>query len=137
MKIQLIHRDAQVPTKGSAKAAGYDLYSVDRQIIHPGERAAISTGICLEINSGWYGRIAPRSGLAAREGLDVMAGVIDADYRGEIMVLLVNLGKLRSVIDVGDRVAQIIFEQCWSGPFDIADLRASDRGCDGFGSTGK
>lgn len=137
MKIQLIDSKAQVPSRGSALAAGYDLYSVEHHAFYPGERVAVRTGIKMEIEPGWYGRIAPRSGLAVRDGIDVMAGVIDADYRGEIIVLLVNLGKFRHAINIGDRIAQIIFEPCWYGSLEIETLTSSERGCDGFGSTGR
>tara|TARA_B100000401_G_C52692471_1_gene665174 strand:- start:659 stop:1015 length:357 start_codon:yes stop_codon:yes gene_type:complete len=116
------------------------------------ERRLVSTGICIEIPEGYYGRIAPRSGLAVKKGLDVMAGVIDSGYRGEIKVLLVNLnppspkknayesffgsfGKID--IKQEDRIAQIIIEKCYSPKWtEVEELSNSERDEGGFGSSG-
>lgn len=106
-----IHSDATMPYKGSDKAAGYDLSSVGEYTIPPGERQVVSTGLRIICPDGTYGRIAPRSGLAVKAGIDTMAGVIDADYRGEVGVVLVNLGKETFKVTKGMRVAQIIFEK--------------------------
>lgn len=82
-----------MPTKATEHAAGYDLYSIEDKTIMPGEKCVISTGIALQIPEGNYGRVAPRSGLAFKHYIDVGAGVIDSDYRGEVKVLLFNFGK--------------------------------------------
>lgn len=139
MKIKLTDFNSQIPTKGSEHSAGYDLYSCCNALIYPQERALVKTGIVLEIPEGYYGRIAPRSGLALKNGIDVMAGVIDSDYRGEIGVILYNTDKkIPFHIKIGDRIAQLIIEKYYN--FDLEkseDLNFSDRGSGGFGSTGK
>ena len=147
---------ATVPTQANITDAGYDLFSTEYIKIEPFQRKLVSTGICLEIPEGFYGRIAPRSGLACKKGIDVMAGVIDSGYRGEIKVLLINLNfegyNLRpntfeamfgssNKIDIkpGDRIAQLIIERChtnvqWK---EMKTLENSQRGEGGFGSSGK
>ena len=139
MKIKLIDFNAHVPTKGSEHSAGYDLYSCCNVLIYPQERTLVKTGIVLEIPEGFYGRIAPRSGLALKNGIDVMAGVIDSDYRGEIGVILYNTDKTVPFhIKIGDRIAQLIIEKYYNFDLEKAeDLNSSDRGSGGFGSTGK
>lgn len=86
------HPLAKLPTRGSTLAAGYDLYSAEKAVLPRGGRKVIQTGICLAIPSGHYGRVAPRSGLASKHGIDTGAGVIDEDYRGLLGVLLFNFG---------------------------------------------
>ena len=139
MKIKLTDFNAQIPTKGSEHSAGYDLYSCCNALIYPQERMLIKTGIVLEIPEGHYGRIAPRSGLALKNGIDVMAGVIDSDYRGEVGVILYNTDKnIPFHVKIGDRIAQLIIEKYYT--FDIQKvetLNLSERGSNGFGSTGK
>jgi dUTP pyrophosphatase len=139
MKIKLTDFNAQIPTKGSEHSAGYDLYSCYNALIYPQERMLIKTGIVLEIPEGHYGRIAPRSGLALKNGIDVMAGVIDSDYRGEVGVILYNTDKnIPFHVKIGDRIAQLIIEKYYT--FDIQKvetLNLSERGSNGFGSTGK
>ena len=93
LRFKRLHPEARLPARGSALAAGLDLCAVERVTIQPGGRAAVRTGLAVEIPAGFYGRVAPRSGLAVRHGIDVLAGVIDADYRGEILCALVNLGR--------------------------------------------
>ena len=127
---------AKLPTKGSVNSAGYDLHSIESYELKPQERKLFKTGLSMSIPVGQYGRIAPRSGLAFKNGIDVMAGVIDSDYTAEIMVLLINLGKETVNIKEGDRVAQIIFENYNDHEFVIVDeLKKTDRGTGGFGST--
>ena len=86
------HPLAKLPTRGSALAAGYDLYSAEKVVLPRGGRKVVQTGICLAIPTGHYGRVAPRSGLASKHGIDTGAGVIDEDYRGLLGVLLFNFG---------------------------------------------
>lgn len=129
---------AKVPTKGSKMAAGYDLYSTSTTNVYPHSRAIIQTGLKIQIPKGYYGRIAPRSGLARDYGIHVGAGVIDADYRGPLTVLLFNHSNARFKVNEGDRVAQIIFEKYFDYEFVSAEhLDDSERGEDGFGSTGR
>lgn len=138
MKIKLLNNNAKIPNRGSDAAAGYDLYSVETGIIKPNDRCLIKTGLVLEIPSGYYGRIAPRSGLAFKNGIDVMAGVIDSDYRGEIGVILYNSDKNNNyVFNIGDKIAQIIFEKHYDFEMNlVGDLNETKRGDGGFGSTG-
>ena len=138
MKILLKNVNAKVPTKGTEKSAGYDLYSCCDTLIYPQERILVKTGICIEVPEGYYGRIAPRSGIALKYGIDVMAGVIDSDYRGEIGVLLYNTDKnIPFHVKIGDRVAQIIIEKYFNFDIKVVEtISISDRGDGGFGSTG-
>lgn len=137
LRFKRLHPGAKLPTRGSALAAGLDLYSVERVALQPGARAAVRTGLAVAIPEGFYGRVAPRSGLAVRQGLDTMSGVIDSDYRGEILCVLVNLGDAPIEIEPGARVAQLIIEKIalpeavWA-----EDLDETERGAGGFGSTG-
>ena len=111
MSTILVHKNARPPSKSSESAAGYDLRAVESTQLKIGERKLISTGLRISCPSGTYGRIAPRSGLALNHGIDVMAGVIDPDYTGIVGVVLVNLGDAPFQINVGDRIAQLIFER--------------------------
>lgn len=139
INIKLSSNTASLPTKGTDFSAGYDLYSSEELIIKPQNRSIVKTGISLEIPKGYYGRIAPRSGLAFKYGINVLAGVIDNDYRGEIGVILHNTDLNNDFpIKIGDRIAQIIFERCYDFPFiKISEfLNYTNRGDSGFGSTG-
>ena len=131
--------NAIVPARGTAGAAGYDLYSADGYVVLPGNRVVVSTGITAQFPPGTYGRIAPRSGLAVKHGLDTLAGVVDPDYTGEIKVVLVNTDqRVPFIIKPGYRIAQLILEKY--EPAEVVEVDApvntSDRGADGFGSTG-
>jgi dUTP pyrophosphatase len=137
LRFKRLHPGAQLPTRGSAGAAGLDLYAVERVIIRPGARAAVRTGLAAAIPAGFYGRVAPRSGLAVRHGIDVLAGVIDSDYRGEILCALVNHGEEPFEVEPGARVAQLIVEAITTPePAWAEDLEETARGAGGFGSTG-
>jgi dUTP pyrophosphatase len=140
MRVKLIHPLAKVPSRGSQHSAGLDLCSVEQMFIWPGERKVISTGMCLEIPPGYYGQIAPRSGLAVKSGIMTMAGVIDADYRGEIKVVLYNSGLERDPkfeVSPGDRIAQLILLAVAGFPIDVVtELSDTARADGGFGSTG-
>ena len=128
---------AVLPTRGSAAAAGLDLYSIEDINIQPQQRVLARTGIAVAIPHGFYGRVAPRSGLAVKNGLDVLAGVIDSDYRGEICCALLNTGDEPIDLTQGSRLCQLIIEQiitptpAWSD-----ELEDTTRGAGGFGSTG-
>jgi dUTP pyrophosphatase len=135
--VKKLTEDAYLPTRGSSNAAGLDLYSVAEVIIPPGERALVKTGISVAVEHGTYFRIAPRSGLALKHGIDTMAGVVDSDYRGEICVILVNLSNLPFSVMKGDRIAQGIVEVIQLAEVvEVDDLDSTDRGANGFGSTG-
>lgn len=127
---------AKTPTRGSEFAAGYDLYATEAYTLKPLERKLFKTGISIAIPSNLYGRIAPRSGLSYKNGIDVLAGVIDCDYRGDLGVILINLGQTDFAVNVGDKIAQIIFETYNEATFaDTDTLPASMRGQGGFGSS--
>jgi dUTP pyrophosphatase len=129
--------DAILPTRGSDGAVGYDLYSNCDGVIEGGNRGLISTGIAVSLPPGVYGRVAPRSGLAMKNGIQVGAGVIDPDYTGELKVLLFNHGSKDLEVKMGDRVAQLILERCETPPVEeIGLLQETIRGDGGFGSTG-
>ncbi len=132
-----LHENAQLPTRGSEHAAGLDLYAVERMDIWPGAQVMIPTGLAVAIPADHYGRIAPRSGLAAKYGIQVHAGVVDSDYRGEVRVCLINHGDKMVEFKPGDRIAQLIIEKCLIVPAAWADeLDGTERGAGGFGSTG-
>src|SRR5258708_6398791 len=110
IKFLRLHPDSKLPVRGSERAAGLDLCSVEAVSIGSGRRIAVRTGLAVAIPTGYYGRVAPRSGLAMEHGIDVLAGVIDSDYRGEIICLLVNLGDETVQLACGARIAQLIVE---------------------------
>jgi len=130
-----------LPDYATAGAAGADLCAaVDSDlVIEPGERAAVPTGLVLEIPDGYEGQVRPRSGLAIRHGLTVVnaPGTIDSDYRGELKVLMINLGSGPATLARGDRIAQLVIAPVIRAVFVVsAELSSSDRGDGGFGSTG-
>lgn len=138
-KVSLIHPDATQPSRKSPFAAGLDLYSCESKVIVPKSRALVRTGIKIQIPSDCYARVAPRSGLSVSE-IDVGAGVVDSDYRGELKVLLINNSTNEYHVDKGDRIAQLIFEKIHTDSFTVVDeneLDSTDRNEGGFGSTGK
>ncbi len=138
IKIKKTHILAVTPTRPNATDAGADLYSIEDCVVNPLERLVVNTGVCVEIPEGYYGRIAPRSGLAAKRGVDVLAGVVDSSYRGELKVVLFNSDKnMPFHIEAGDRIAQLIIEDHFNFEFIETELSNSDRGLAGFGSTGK
>ncbi|GEM12793.1 DUTPase Dut [Rhodotorula toruloides] len=135
--VQRLSDSAKVPTRGSALAAGYDLYSAEDKTVPAQGKALISTGIAIAVPEGTYGRVAPRSGLASKHMIDTGAGVIDADYRGEVKVLLFNHAREDFQISTGDRIAQLILERIVTPePLEVASLTETARGAGGFGSTG-
>ncbi|GMH39817.1 hypothetical protein BSKO_07715 [Bryopsis sp. KO-2023] len=137
LKVKKLSEKARMPTKGSTDAAGYDLYSSESCQVPAKGRMLVSTDISMEIPRSAYGRIAPRSGLAAKHCIDVGAGVVDADYRGPVKVLLINMGEQDFEVKKGDRVAQLIMEQvCPVTIKEVPELRDTKRSGGGFGSTG-
>jgi dUTP pyrophosphatase len=136
LKFKKLDQRAILPTRGSVSSAGLDIYAIEDLVIQPKTRAIARTGLAVAIPGGFYGRVAPRSGLAAKNGLDVLAGVIDSDYRGELCCLLYNTGDEVIELAAGSKVCQLIVEQivtptpAWS-----EDLDETARGAGGFGST--
>jgi len=137
VKVKRIHPAAKLPARGTNRSAGADLSCLEAFTLGPGERKLVPTGLAVEIPPGWYGRVAPRSGLAANHGVDMLAGVIDSDYRSEVKVLLINFGAEPVSFDAGERIAQLIIERAAVCDYIWADeLSDTERG-GGFGSTGK
>lgn len=142
MNIKKINDKAIVPTYGTEFSAGADLYACTEEkiIIAPFETKLIHTGICMEIKEGLVGLVFARSGLATKKGLAPAnkVGVIDSDYRGEIMVPIYNQTKEEKVIEHGERIAQIIFMPYIKEEFvEVDNLNETIRGVGGFGSTGR
>ena len=139
LRVKKLNPEATIPRRGSDGAAGYDLYSTDSALILPGRRAVIGTGIAVEIPSGVYARVAPRSGLAVKNGIQIGAGVVDSDYRGEVKVVVFNQdNKTPYMIKPGYRIAQLILEKCLTPEVEeIEEVTETNRGEDGFGSTGQ
>ena len=118
--------------------AGFDLYATEEGSIAPGERMTVPVGISTSFSPEYYMRVALRSGLAAKHGVNVLAGVIDSSYRGEWMVILHNTSQQYFHFELGDKIAQAIPEKISTEPFEFVDsLLATDRGANGFGSTGR
>ncbi|AGE55058.1 dUTPase [Paramecium bursaria Chlorella virus NYs1] len=129
--------NAIVPTRATEGSAGYDISSIEDVVIPASGRVAVSTGLSIRVPNGTYGRIAPRSGLAYKYGIDVLAGVIDSDFVGEIKVILYNTSERDYIIKKGDRIAQLILEQNMTPDVAIVlELEDTMRGEGGFGSTG-
>lgn len=143
LPIKKLHPDAKLPTYGSSGAAGADLYALiegDPVVILPGETVMIHTGLAMAIPEGYVGLNFARSGLASKRGLAPAnkVGVIDSDYRGELMVALHNHGTQPQTIEHGDRVAQFLIMPVVMADFlEVDILDDTDRGSGGFGSTGK
>jgi deoxyuridine 5'-triphosphate nucleotidohydrolase len=128
---------ALLPTRGSSLAAGLDICALEAVTIQPGERVLARTGLAVAIPAGHYGRLAPRSGLATKQGLDTLAGVIDADYRGEILCLLYNAGAEPILLPAQSKICQLIIEKVITPVAVWADeISETERGSGGFGSTG-
>lgn len=139
LKVHLLNSRAKLPERKSAGAAGYDLCASEDSLIEANGHQLVATGIAMQCPEGTYARVAPRSGLAVR-GIHVGAGVVDHDYRGEVKVLLVNLGKEAFQVQAGDRIAQLILERILTPKVaavqDLSELSDTARGGAGFGSTG-
>ena len=134
-------RDLPLPSPASSGSAGFDLRAaiLEELVLRPGERLLVPTGLVLEIPRGWEGQVRPRSGLALKHGIGILnsPGTIDSDYRGEVGVILVNLGEAPFSLQRGDRIAQLVFSRVepveWE---EVETLGESSRGGGGFGSTG-
>jgi dUTP pyrophosphatase len=133
-----------LPAPASPGSAGLDLRAalpedVEEVVLRPGERALIPTGLVLEIPAGWEGQVRPRSGLALRHGVGILnsPGTIDSDYRGEVGVILINLGEVPFPVRRGDRIAQLVFARVEPVEWvEAGSLAETGRGGGGFGSTG-
>ena len=140
LRVRRLHPDAVLPTRAYEGDAGLDLRAIEDLTLGPGERGSVRTGIAVEIPSGQAGLVLARSGLASRHGIALVnaPGLIDAGYRGEIQVLLLNTDR-RSAFDVrrGDRIAQLVLVRVETPQVaEVPELALSERGPGGFGSSG-
>jgi dUTP pyrophosphatase len=140
LKVRRLDARALLPTRAYAGDAGLDLYALEARELGTGERASIGTGISIQIPEGQAGLVLPRSGLAASHGIAIVnaPGLIDAGYRGEVRVLLLNTDRSKSfTITVGDRIAQLVLVSVETPAVEEVDeLALSERGAGGFGSSG-
>lgn len=138
--VRLLTADAVAPVRAHHDDAGVDLSSAEDLVLEPGERALVGTGIAIALPAGTVGLVHPRSGLAARAGLSIVnaPGTVDAGYRGEIKVSLINLDPREPItIAKGDRIAQLLVQKVELSPFVVVDeLDDTERGARGHGSTG-
>ncbi|MBI5742961.1 MAG: dUTP diphosphatase [Elusimicrobia bacterium] len=141
VEIQKLNPEARVPAYAHEGDAGVDLYSAIDHVLQPGARALIPTGVKMAIPHGYEGQVRPKSGLALKHGLTVLntPGTVDAPYRGEVGVILINLDpKTTYEVKKGEKVAQMVFNKVEYAAFkETAELTATTRGAGGFGSTGK
>ncbi|GMY28442.1 deoxyuridine 5'-triphosphate nucleotidohydrolase-like [Fagus crenata] len=137
LKVKKLSEKAVLPSRGSPLSAGYDLSSATETKVPARGKALVPTDLSIAIPEGTYARVAPRSGLTWKHSIDVGAGVIDADYRGPVGVILFNHSDIDFEVKVGDRIAQLIIEKIMTpNVMEVEDLDATVRGEGGFGSTG-
>ena len=139
LDVKLLHPGAQAPARTRPGDAGYDLRCVEAFTLAPGERRVVPTGVAIALPDGVAGLVVPRSGLAARHGISVVngPGLVDPNYRGELRVVLVNLGEHPFEARPGDRIAQLLLVPFVAPALRVVDeLPGSERGADGFGSSG-
>jgi len=138
MEVKRLCSHAILPRRATSGSAGYDLFSADAVTLGPGDLVCVPTGIAIKVPPGTYGRIAPRSGITVKYNVHVGAGVIDADYTGEIRVVLCNNGKNPVEFKAFERIAQIVLEKIEIAEvIEVLELSETDRGSGGFGSTGQ
>jgi len=138
LKVKRLAGEAKIPIYAHQGDAGLDLFSNEKITLLPGERKIIKTGIALEIPEGYTGLVWDKSGLSVNHGLKTLGGVVDAGYRGELMVGLINLSKDEYVLEKGHKVAQMLIQKVEKVVVDEVDrLRDTSRGGGGFGSTGR
>ena len=137
--IKKLHPEARLPVyaHGPEEDAGLDLRAVEPVILEPGIPQAVPTGIAIELPSGYEAQVRPRSGMALKHSLTVNFGTIDPGYRGEIRVVMFNLGRASYAIEKGDRIAQLVIARYESIEWAEGDLGVSNRGAGGFGSSGR
>lgn len=137
LQVKKLHQEARFPTRACEGDAGLDLYAIEDRVVTPGQRVVIGTGIALGIPYGAVGLIWDKSGIASKSGMKVMGGVIDAGYRGEIRVVLTNLGENAYLVHIGDKIAQILIQKVeLLSVEEVDELPDTERDEQGFGSTG-
>jgi len=136
IRVKLLSETAKAPVRETEHAAGYDLSSVESGSIPAGSMKTFRTDVMVAIPTGYYGRVASRSGMAMK-GIEVGAGVVDSDYRGNVFVLLRNHAEVPFEVCAGDRIAQLVLTKICTPEVEVVDeLDSTERGDDGFGSTG-
>ena len=138
IKFQKLHPDAQIPSYAHIGDAGADVYTVTEMTVAPQKRAAIPTGLAVDIPIGYEIQVRPNSGLALKHGITVLnsPGTVDAGYRGEIQVIVINLGDEAYTFTKGQKIAQLVLKPVIQANYVEGELGTSDRGVGGFGSTG-
>lgn len=137
LQIKKLHPEAKVPTFAHNTDAGMDFYSLGALTILPMARAQVATGIAMQIPNGYVGLVWDKSGLSHKKGLKTLGGVIDAGYRGEVFIGVVNLGSEPIVFEAGDKVAQMLIQRVeHPETIEVVELDEADRGTGAFGSTG-
>ena len=137
VRVKRMNVNARLAVRSTEGAAGYDLSAAHTAVVPARGKCLVKTGLAMAIPNGCYGRVAPRSGLALKKFIDVGAGVIDSDYRGELGVILFNFSDEDFVINMGDRIAQLIFEKIKTPKLkELDSLEGTGRGKEGYGSTG-
>jgi dUTP pyrophosphatase len=139
VRIKRLHPDAALPAyaHGPAEDAGLDLRAVERVVLSPGVSGVVPTGLAIELPPGYEAQVRPRSGLGLKHSITVNFGTIDPGYRGEIRVIMFNLGTADYTIEKGDRIAQLIVARYEAIEWDESELNDSARGSGGFGSSGR
>jgi dUTP pyrophosphatase len=139
IRLKLLHPDAVAPAyaHGPLEDAGLDLRAVERIVLSPGAAQAVPTGIAIELPPGYEAQVRPRSGMALKHSLTVNFGTIDPGYRGEIRVIMFNLGRADYAVEKGDRIAQLVVAKYEAIEWEEGDLSDSQRGAGGFGSSGR
>ena len=139
IRIKKLHADAILPSyaHGPEEDAGLDLLALERTILSPGVAQAVPTGIAIELPPGHEAQVRPRSGLALKHSITVNFGTIDPGYRGEIRVVMFNLGRADYTVEKGDRIAQLIVSRYEAVQWEEGELGDSARGAGGFGSSGR
>jgi dUTP pyrophosphatase len=136
MNFKKLHQDAKEPTRGSEFAAGLDLCTIENADIASGKSAILKTGLAFAIESGYVGLVWPRSKLGAKKQIQVLAGCIDSDYRGEVMIALLNSGSDTLEVRKGDKIAQLLIQQVFVGSLtECENLDDTGRGNAGINST--
>jgi dUTP pyrophosphatase len=139
IRVKKLHPDAVLPSyaHGSEEDAGVDLRSVERVVLSPGTAQGVPTGLAIELPAGYEAQVRPRSGLGLKHSVTVNFGTIDPGYRGEIKVIMFNLGRADYVVEKGDRIAQLIVGRYEAIQWEEGDLGDSVRGAGGFRSSGR
>lgn len=138
LQVQLLHKDAILPSFAHVDDAGMDLFSIEKVTILPGERAQIQTGIALAIPRGYAGLVWDKGGISHKRGLKTLGGVFDSGYRGDITLGLLNTSDTPQIFEVGDKIGQILIQEIIQPELVVVDqLEDATRGTDRFGSTGK